>query len=155
MFVALPKSPVQRWARACLLLGIVSALFGCGRRGELLVPVEGVVTLKGRPLHDGAVSFRPDTAQGNRSLHQPTGAIQPDGRYRLFVGHRAGAPPGHYKVVIFANEAIVHEAGSVHPGMPKSLIDRRYNAPTTTPLAVEVVPHEERVSLDFDLEPAA
>ena len=133
---------------------VLICICGCYQAGELLIPVEGQVTLAGKPLEDGSISFRPDASKGNMSLHHPTGAINSQGSYRLFVGRRAGVPPGHYKVVIFASEPTNYESGSVHPGMPKSLINRRYNAPQTTPLTVEVAPDVEGVSLDFDLEPA-
>ena len=125
---------------------------GCHSNGELLIPVEGVVTLDGQPLTSGAISFRP--TQGNLTLHHPTGSIEPNGRFQLYVGSRAGAPPGFYKVVIFANEEQADERG-VHPGMPKTLIDRRYNAPQTTPLSAEIAPQMQSASFDFDLEPAA
>ena len=129
-------------------------LIGCGS-SEVFIPVEGRITLDGVPLANGAISFRPDATGGNASLHQPTGAIEADGTYQLFVGRRAGAPPGSYKVVVFANEPTVHDPRSVHPGMPKTLIDRRYNAPQTTPLSAEITPQMQSASFDFDLEPAA
>lgn len=142
----------MQWPAAVLL---AAALVGCRRGGELLIPVQGRVTLQGKPLAAGAISFRPDVQQANGSLHQPTGRIDADGKYRLFVGRREGAPPGHYKVVVFANEPTEENSQHVHPGMPKSLIDRRYNAPQTTPLAAEVKPGAASASFDFDLEPAA
>ena len=144
---------LKTWMLRTAMLFAACTFIGCRSDGELLVPVEGTVTLNGTPLSDGAVSFR--AAPGNPTLHQPTGPIDSDGRYRLFVGRREGVPPGEYKVVVFANEPMVHDPSNVHPQMPKTLIDRRYNAPETTPLSVEVSADLERATFDFDLDPAA
>ena len=132
---------------ACLLLA------GCGA-GEPLIPVEGTVTLAGKPLTEGSVSYRPSQDRGNESLHHPTGRIEADGSYRLYVGQRNGAPPGWYKVVVFANEPTPDDPDAVHPGFPQTLIDRRYNRPETTPLTVEVAGDTDQSTYQFDLEPA-
>ncbi len=147
---------MQRLSGSTIGFWLITTLLpaaGCDRGGETLVPVEGKVTIAGEPLTAGAVSFRPDRNAGNSSLHHPTGPIDAEGNYRLFVGQRAGAPPGSYQVVVFANEPAEDEQGAVHPGMPKTLIDRRYNAPETTPLSAKVQLDAE-TQFDFDLEPA-
>ncbi len=114
-------------------------LSGCQSEanGPPLIPVRGIVTLQGKPLHSGSVSFRDET-----NLIQPTGGIQPDGTYELFNGKRAGAPAGRYRVVVFATESIAESQGG-HGGLPKLVIDRKYTDPRTTPLSVEVKPDAE------------
>jgi hypothetical protein len=132
--------------------GLITLWAGC-ERGEELIPVAGKVTLQGRPLTAGAVSFRPDVVQGNTSLHHPTGSIDREGKYRLSVGKRDGAPPGRYKVIVIANEPEVENSKQVHPGMPKLIIDRRYTWPDSTPLAADVRPDAPPGSFDFEVEP--
>ena len=139
--------------RLFAVLAVVVLLTGCGGDNSL-VPVEGTVTMAGKPLTAGSVSYRPSTERGNDSLHHPTGRIETDGRYRLYVGERAGAAAGWYKVVVFANEPTPDDPQAVHPGLPKTLIDRRYNRPETTPLAVEVTRQADVSVYEFELEPA-
>jgi len=134
-------------------VGALALACGCQPAGEPLVPVAGRITLRGKPVSEGSISFRPDANLANASLHHPTGRIEPDGSYRLYIREREGAPAGWYKVIVFVNEPIVDEQGRAHPGMPKSLIDRRYNRPGDTPLAVEVKPEAPQGSYDFDLKP--
>lgn len=134
------------------LVGLCALAGGCRDAGEPLVPVAGRVTLRGKPATEGSISFRPDVNKANASLHHPTGRIESDGTYRLYIRERAGAPAGWYKVVVFVNEPIVDERGRAHPGMPQSLIDRRYNRPSDTPLAVEVKADAPPGSYDFDLK---
>jgi hypothetical protein len=138
------------YALACLGVGAIVA--GC-ERNEELIPVAGNVTLRGRPLTEGVVSFRPDAVQGNTSLHHPTGSIDRQGNYRLSVGKREGAPAGWYKVIVIANEPTPDDPKQVHPGMPKLIIDRRYTWPDSTPLKAEVRPDAPAGSFDFAVEP--
>src|SRR4051812_40534827 len=91
----------SRWCLAALLTGgVVFVAAGCAD-GEKLAPVAGKVTVDGKPLTSGSVSFRPDASQGNSSQHQPTGTIDAEGNYELFVPPaKKGAPLGWYKVVV-------------------------------------------------------
>jgi hypothetical protein len=82
-----------RWSWAVVLVPLAVA-GGCSQRAE----VGGTVTLDGRPLGGGVVTFCP-AADG------PSGyaAIGSDGRYAVQVGSRAGLPPGDYVVTVAAN----------------------------------------------------
>ena len=128
-----------------------AALLGCSGGSEKFIPVSGVVTEAKRPLARGAVSLHPDREKGNKSLHHPTGTIDAQGRYIMFTAGREGAPAGWYKVVVFSSEP-VEIKGKAHPGMPKSLINVRYNQSQTTPLTIEVKPDASPGSYDFDLQ---
>lgn len=83
--------PRGSWA---VLLAAPLVAGGCSQRAE----VGGTVTLDGRPLSAGVVTFCPN-ADG------PSGyaAIGPDGRYVVQVGSRNGLPPGQYVVTVAAN----------------------------------------------------
>src|SRR5689334_17952943 len=110
---------------------------GCYRQPqEVFYPVRGKITLDGQPLARGSVSLRPETQNAG---HQPTGMIEPAGEYVVYTNRRAGAPPGSYKVVVFATEAAASASGVANPGLPKSLVPVRYNHPNQTPLRLEVV----------------
>jgi hypothetical protein len=140
------------WLRKARLLvgGALLAICGCGEAPSDLIPVGGIVTLDGQPLTTGTVSLRADRAQGNTTPHQPTGRIDPQGRFEVFTTEKPGAPPGWYKVVVFASSQ-ADERGQVHPGMPQSLIDTRYNDPDRTPLAFEVRTNAAPAAYDLPL----
>lgn len=144
---------MPRYSKVMLLLfALAACCIGCGRQaGGDLLPVVGRVTLDKAPLPTGAVSFRPDAAKGNQSLHHPTGSIDREGRYELFTAGQAGAPPGWYKVVVHATEP-TGDTGQASPGLPKSIIDLSYNDPITTPLAVEVVADATAGHYDLHLD---
>jgi hypothetical protein len=106
--------------------------------GVRLYPVSGTIQVQGQPLTDvpqGSVIFHPDKAQGNESMHLPTGKIQPDGKYELSTGGKLGAPAGKYKVRVnaFANRP---EEGMVEP---RFILDDKYYSAEKTDLVVEVV----------------
>lgn len=132
-----------------MLLALVGASFGCQRGPNLpdLLPVQGTVRLGDELIREGAVSFHEEGAQAGTG-YSPTGTIDEDGKYELFVHGQPGCPAGKYRVVVFANERITGASGG-HAAMPKSIIDRRYNDRATTPLRVEV--REDAAAGDYDL----
>jgi hypothetical protein len=135
------------WFLTALLIGGAGlALAGCTAGGDGLAPVAGKVTVGGKPLTTGSVSLRPDASRGNKSQHQPTGAIDAQGHFEVQVPPaRKGAPPGWYKVVITALD-------DPQPGKPlKSFIDMKYAGENTTPLKVEVIANPEAGRYDFRL----
>lgn len=119
---------------------------GCGSEDEKLVPVAGKVTVNGKPLTSGTVSFRPDQGKGNKSQHQPNGVIDAEGNYKMTLSpDKKGVPPGWYKVVVVALD-------DPWPGKPlKSFIDMKYADEKTTPLKVEVVANPEPGRYDLKL----
>jgi hypothetical protein len=133
---------IRRTSGLFLLALCVGALpVGCGGTyldGVRLYPVSGTVLVEGQPLTgvpQGSVSFHPDKAQGNESMHLPTGKIQADGKYELLTGSKKGAPAGKYKVRVsaFANKL---EEG---PVTPRYILDDKYYSAEKTDLIVEVV----------------
>jgi hypothetical protein len=82
------------------LLALFPFASGCGPTysGPPLVPVEGTVTLDGKPLADATVTFIPTGATMGQSSF---GSTDTEGHFVLKTaeGH-AGAPAGRYKVVI-------------------------------------------------------
>jgi hypothetical protein len=124
-------------------------LAGCGAGGEKLVPVEGQVMLGDKPLTTGTVILTPDTGKGNRSLEEPRGEIDAQGRFKATVGTRVGAPVGWYKVAVTAADQIDPN----NPYFTKWLVPERYIDITTSGLAFEVVANPAPGAYDLKLSP--
>jgi hypothetical protein len=124
----------------------LAAVAGCGN--DNLVPVEGKITVDGKPLPTGTMLLAPDTAKGNTSTVEPGGEIK-DGQYKVYTTRKPGAPPGHYKVAVVATEPPDEENPSAYR---KSLIAARYNVPQTTELSLEVVEKPAPGAYDLNLK---
>jgi hypothetical protein len=128
-----------RTLRASLVI-LFAGCLGCGSGDGLeLVPVRGQVRVGTLPLATGTVSFRPDSAKGNQSQHHPTGVIDAQGNYELTTIGRKGAPPGWYRVLVFADANAASAGSAAHPLPPIWLVHAKYTNPNTTDLVVEVV----------------
>src|ERR1700729_3502154 len=92
--------PPRRLALVPLILFGCAPLFlaGCS---PAPVPVSGKVTVGGEPLKTGTVTFFAEA--GNPTKAEPRGKIKEDGTYEVQTDGKPGAPPGTYKVVVFAN----------------------------------------------------
>jgi hypothetical protein len=135
--------------QATWLIALSMTFAGCSSKPkELLVPVRGKITLDGQPLPRGSVTLRVE--QPGQTWHQPTGTIETPGQYVVYTNGRSGAPPGSYRVVVFATEALKNADGAAHPGLPQSIIPARYNQPDATPLRLTV--SERPSSTGYDLE---
>lgn len=109
---------------------------GCGTKK--LVPVTGKVTLDGKALERGNVTFVPVKAGA-----PAVGAIQSDGKYTLNTGTDAGIAPGDYQVSVVATAPVVPPV--VKPGSPPPpevppplLTPGRYGRPETSGLKFTV-----------------
>ncbi len=147
--MSLRMSPRRKLLLALWILAAIFLSSCSGKSGPALVPVTGVVTWNGRQLTEGSVSFHPLQPGGAGLV--PTGAIDQQGHYQLFTNKRTGCPAGPYHVVVFANEPVDPQNRS-HAGLPKSLIDRKYNRVDTTPLKVEVRADAPAGTYDLALE---
>lgn len=118
-----------------LIAVILATGLGCGLSANDpgLIPVHGTVRVDERSASSGSVCFYPDDQE---SGVLPVGNIQADGTYQVYVHGKPGAPEGDYRVTIFMHEKSSSRGG--HAGLPKSMIDPRYNSRETTPLSVEV-----------------
>jgi hypothetical protein len=129
-----------RWLAALSGGALLVAAFGCGPdQGEEFLTVAGKVTLEGKALAVGTVSFRPDASRGNTSMHVPTSTIDGEGNYELVTVKKKGAPRGWYKVVVFADANSLNPKTGAHPLPPRWLTNVKYTDPTATDLAIEVV----------------
>lgn len=83
---------------------VMMAVTGCGGSGPELVPVEGTLTLDGKPLAHKTVFFAPlDDTPG----HGAGGSSNAEGEYTLkavvpgATRDYSGIPPGRYRVTVF------------------------------------------------------
>ena len=67
------------------VLWMLVVVNGCGKGGPQVAPVNGRVTLGGRPLENADVTFQPDGSQ-----RASIGRTDPDGRYEL--AYKRGQP---------------------------------------------------------------
>jgi len=87
---------VKQTLTACFCLSLVLAP-GCGQSGPRLAPVEGTVTLNGKPVVGALVTFQPDGPLASPSY----GETDEDGHYFLkFSPQREGAMIGMHTVSI-------------------------------------------------------
>lgn len=114
--------------RACGLLlglGFVLVVVGCGNDQPKLVEVTGRVTLAGKGLTAGSITFHP-TAENSFQSDSPSSQLQLDGSFRMRTWPWGdGVPPGDYRVTLSPELA--------------GRIDRtRYGDVGTTPLSITV-----------------
>jgi len=126
----------------CLI--VVGVLCGCGGNQER-VPVHGLVTLDGKPLPVGTVSF-----MGEGGYAVASGDIH-EGKYTVSEsGNRRGIPPGTYGVRI---TSWLEQPGAELPGggfaEGKSAIPVRYSEPKTSGFTADIQPNH--VQFDFEL----
>lgn len=130
---------------------------GCS--GNAMLPVEGTITLDGKPLDGAAISFVP--AEGGRPCSGQTDA---QGHFTL-ASYVAGdgVPPGEYKVTVVKLDARRQaEAAPVEEGAAddqqvmgnieqavKFLTPLKYSSPATTDLKVDVTSGMEPVQIDL------
>jgi hypothetical protein len=88
---------MKPFGRITAFLCTLALLPGCSSRpyeGKQRIPLKGKVTVDGRPMDAGTISFVPDNVEANR----PSGGVILDGQYD--VPEPMGANEGSYRVEI-------------------------------------------------------
>ncbi len=122
----------------CGLMPLAGA--GCGGSGTAVARVEGVVTLDGKRLSSGRVTFWPEAGRSG------SGWIEEDGTYTLGTFREFdGAVLGHHKVAVTAASKTPigppdFDRDGPARGWPRSPIPVRYSNPESSGLAFEVRP---------------
>jgi hypothetical protein len=138
--------------RAWLAVAVFCAALGCSNsQADRFFPVSGKVSLDGQTLTVGSVSFHPDPSRGNASAHIPIGVIDREGNYELVTIGKKGAPPGWYRVVVFADANALPSGVVPRPLPPKWLMHEKYTDEKTTDLFVEVVEKPDSGTYDLKL----
>jgi len=139
----------QRQINLIALAALLAISAGCGEspKGRTgLFPVTGTVTIDGKPLTTGMISFMADNAR-----EAFTSPIDGTGKYKLGASATdAGALPGEYKVLIIATEAPKMSTDPANPSQPKSLIPEKYTKKETSGLTATV--KSEPNTINFDLK---
>lgn len=142
------QAPLGSWCQfvAAVAIAVVS---GCGSGGENLPrqAASGTVTLDGKPLPSGSISFQP-TGEGQPAT-QADAPIS-DGKFE--IPRAQGLVPGKYAVRITTVVTATAEGGvpgEAYPKTAKEIIPKKYNAAST--LTAEVVGGGAK-TFDFTLE---
>jgi hypothetical protein len=128
---------LKRAATTILIAIAVSTSPGCGGGPKLpqRAKVTGLVTLDGKALPTGMVTFVPDRSRGT-SGPPAVGGIDSTGHYQLTTDRQSegdGAVVGFHLVRVFANEP-----GDPMHSVTASLIPQQYNNEATSGLRFEV-----------------
>ncbi len=93
----------ERFTTITSIVLVVAGCVGCG--GVDLVPVEGTVTLDGKPLVGATVALERTDLAGNKQLF--AGDTDATGRYAIkpFGQSATGAIPGEYRIMITSVKA--------------------------------------------------
>jgi hypothetical protein len=151
------RHPLGALVAACVLV----TLSGCGE--EKMIPVQGRVFYKDKPLPFGQVVFVADSAPGKFAKYEPRGLIE-EGTYTMYVRPgKPGVPPGTYRVAVFSHPApkYVKEPDLPEPersmkdpyAPPVVKIPKRYNRTDGSNLTVEVKKTAEPQTYDLKLDP--
>lgn len=85
------------------LVVLLAAVAGCGQSGPQIAPVQGRVTLDGRPLAQADITFQPAGAQ-----RASIGRSDSDGRYELaYKRGQPGAIVGEHTVNVEVSSELV------------------------------------------------
>lgn len=138
------------------LIVVMAAALGCGsdapKGPEKLstTPVDGVVTLNGKPAAEVSISLH--HSEGKVA---PRGISDKDGKFSIATyGKDDGAPLGKYKVTAAKNMTKEISPGVLAPPPPggfKSDIPTKYESVNTTDISVEIKAGEKN-SLKIDLK---
>ncbi|MCY2971543.1 MAG: carboxypeptidase-like regulatory domain-containing protein [Planctomycetota bacterium] len=138
------------------LIVVMAAALGCGSdapKGPEKIsttPVDGVVTLNGKPAAEVSISLH--HSEGKVA---PRGISDKDGKFSIATyGKDDGAPAGKYKVTAAKNMTKEISPGVLAPPPPggfKSDIPTKYESVNTTDILVEIKAGEKN-SLKIDLK---
>lgn len=138
------------------LIVVITAALGCGSdapKGPEKIsttPVDGVVTLNGKPAAEVSISLH--HSEGKVA---PRGISDKDGKFSIATyGKDDGAPAGKYKVTAAKNMTKEISPGVLAPPPPggfKSDIPTKYESVNTTDISVEIKAGEKN-SLKIDLK---
>lgn len=118
---------------------------GCSRPGYMkdVAPVTGHVTLDGKPVTEGYVTFTPQVTDGADPLNSgkaASGTIGSDGKFVLTTyGNEDGAVVGRHSVTFFRPD----------PEDDEQLVMRNRFIPGGKSVEVEVLPEPNEIQIDL------
>ena len=129
-----------------ILIFICVGMVGCSSAPEETYPVEGTVTLDGKPLEGGSVLFLQTTSSESDKNYTARGKIDSEGHYELSTfGKNDGAVAGKFRVAVMSGYEPTGEAGGPPP--PKKDVPGIYRNPDTSGLQFEVEPKTNKIDI--------
>ncbi len=138
----------QRVVSFCVIALVSSALIGCGDDGPRIVPVNGVVTFKGKPIGQINVMFVPADGQGRIA----EGTSDGSGKFSLQTERPGdGAMMGEYKVSFkFLSESVPDMPGFAGGAKPEpSPIPLKYGDENKSGFTAKVEASNEEFKFDL------
>jgi hypothetical protein len=137
---------------------------GCdSSSGPKVHPVNGKLTIGGKPPSGVTITFHPVDASGEAA----SGRVDEQGNFKLYSGNqgREGAAAGKYKVVLTQTSAGTESgnymkaekksgarsssSGPGVPGMPAATFPKEYMSATTSPKEVEVTSGTNEITIEI------
>ena len=125
---------------------------GCGDALPETVPVAGKVTYTGEPLTSGTVTFHPQEIPDGLPRRPATGTLDAQGQFQLSTFRPGdGAVPGTYRVTVhsYKNRPDLMDDEAVF--VPQWRIPQRYGDPAASGLTFDVLEHDGKSDISFDL----
>ena len=132
-------------------VGTAIFLFGCSKTPEKLYPVNGTVSVAGKPMNGGTVQFEMIEKGTSGKVYTSSGTIDEEGRYQLITFGKSGAPAGEHRVWVSPNFARMPDRLGVNPRR-MSPIPKKYMLPTTTDLTFTVADEENTIDIDVPVK---
>lgn len=139
----------RAWTPVLLIGCVALCSAGCGDGRIARYPVQGSVSVDGKPATGAIVIFCPVNATGELEKLRPMGTADSAGNFTLMtIDPEDGAPVGDYKVLVkWPAPASQAETRDGRPGAlgPDRLKGKYYNL-DTTPLAAKIEPKSNELA---------
>ena len=146
------KIKASYWQLSVVLL--FTLVIGCGGSDLDVAPVEGIVTLDGKPVGQAGIIFQPKLGPVS------TGVTDAEGHFRLMTGKVDGALVGEHRIVVSKGGVDANGAAetsndsladpSKRRSKPKNTFPMRYSSVSTSGL-VETVVGGEKNTIEIQL----
>lgn len=125
------------------IIAAVSLTAGCGKTDPFgRQPLEGFITLEGKPIKVGTISLEP--AEG-----QPAGAMASIRDGKFSISRQAGPCPGKYNVWLHAYD---HAGEDVNGPPPQEILPKKFLQAPPTQVTIEKVGDDKPNTFTFDLK---
>ena len=133
---------------AVLTILFLGLSLGCGKTPEKLYPVQGTVTVRGKPLSGGTVQFEmKNKGEASGEVFTAAGEIGEDGTYQLSTFGKPGAPAGEHRVWVTPN--LARQPDELGVSVERlSPVPKKYMLPTTTDLTYTVSEGDNQIDVE-------
>ncbi len=133
---------VSPWCGLAVTL-LIACLAGCG--SEFGSTASGIVTIDGKPVTPGLVTFVPEDPTAVPSVSD----LDSNGGFELTTNKQPGLPPGSYRVAIqaFRPPDVPEGQRTMEPSEP--LVPKKYLQVSTSGLEYTVEPGSNRIDIEL------